>query len=147
MQCPTAPQRGGSSSSPRLQLHSAVGQEMHAMGLLGLKVTAAPAQSHNVLGPTHRVGLGRWLTSYSLCFTMRNHVELVWGKNSLWGEIPPSIMCFPLHRCPIAGISNHGRQAFSLFLLLHTFGTRIAAVQVFLSDRTFRDFTRTRKPS
>lgn len=77
------------------------GQESQVVGLLGLKVTAAappaaaPPQSQSVLGPTHRAGFGCWLTSYSLCFTTRNRAELLWGKNSLWGETPPSAMHFP----------------------------------------------------
>lgn len=72
---------------------------------LGLKVTvpqqlyqlAARPQSQSLygLGPAHGGSFGCWLTSYSLCLPTRNQAELAWGKNSLWGETPPSAMCFP----------------------------------------------------
>lgn len=111
---------------------------------LGLKVTvpqqlyqpAARPQSQSLygLGPAHGGSFGCWLTSYSLCLPTRNQAELAWGKNSLWGETPPSAMCFP---CPIPGTSNYGRQ---VFLLLHTSETWLLAVQLFPADSSFRDF-------
>lgn len=91
--------------SPRLHLHGGVDQEWQVMGLLGLKVTALQ-QLHQVALhllracrawdlPIEGGGFGCWLTLYSLCFTTRNQVELAWGKNSHWGETPPSATCFP----------------------------------------------------
>lgn len=83
---------------------------------------------------------GVWVLVDLVFLATRSQVELTRGRNSPWGEIFASAMYFHC-RCPIPGISNHGRQ---VFLLLYSFGIWIPAVQIFPSIRKFRRFIRIR---
>lgn len=106
-----------------------------------LRQPAAPPQSQSLhgLGSAHGVRVGCWL---SLCYKepggAGKRKELTLGSNTSFSD------AIPLHRRPLPGISNHGRQ---VFLLLHTSGSWIPAAQLLPSDRSFRDFIRIRKTS
>lgn len=92
---------------------------------------------------SHRAGFGCWLTLYSLFFTTRNQVELEWGKNSLWGETPPSAMCFP---CMGALFQASATMADKFSFSRTPLGPGYQLHSSFLqTDRSFRDFIRIRK--
>lgn len=116
---------------------------------LGLKVTELQqlhpmSQSLYNLGPARRGRVWVLADLILLVFYYKEPggagmgKELTLGRNTSFSDV------FPSHGCPIPGISNHGRQ---VFLLLHTSGTWIPAVQLFPPDRVSDILSESGKPA
>lgn len=137
----------GSWDSPRLHLHGGVDQEQQVMAITWTEsycaTAALPAGCTSSEPEPVWPGTCSWrefwvladlilvVSSYKEPGRAGMGKELTLGWNTSFSDV------FPLHRCPIPGTSNYGRQ---VFLLLHTSETWLPAVQLFPADSSFRDF-------